>query len=41
MESLYELHIDDLPTFDEVFDLMESFIFNDENEIEGLYNEIE
>ncbi|NGX62685.1 MAG: hypothetical protein KR126chlam6_00085 [Candidatus Anoxychlamydiales bacterium] len=41
VESLYNLHIDDLPTFDEVFDLMESFIFNDEDEIEGLYTDEE
>jgi len=41
VESLFHLHIDDIPTFDEVFQLLESFIFIAEDELETLYTQEE
>ncbi len=36
-DYLFDIQIQDIPTFDEVFQLMESFLFNDEEELEDLY----
>ncbi|NGX63247.1 MAG: hypothetical protein KR126chlam6_00655 [Candidatus Anoxychlamydiales bacterium] len=41
VESLFDLNIDDIPSFDEVFQLMESFIFIDEDELATLYTQEE